>query len=275
MKTARRSFGDPYVCKQEWPLDCTVQCGGNGIVFTTGGIEKALDNPEDTINALAGGESKEKSYRTAFFEAFPASPACFIRGEGKTVEEAEEKCFLKYIKISKCSHPEFDRRNREDGYAFCTQCPYSGKVLDPTTTCVACSKPSHYRKDFKNQWNCKSCFFSLGIDEAVGPENDSEPENKSSFYESTKDRRKNFKEEHAVFNAISSFGYEPNDKKFDLIEDKLIHIVAKLEFDISFNEKSPELKESRFAELNSDLQREGFYKLLIELLLQKNNESKS
>ena len=66
---------------QEWPEDCTVQWGGKGIVL-----------------------GKERSYGTAFFEAFPADgSAGFIRGEGKTVEEAEIDAFAKYSRNIGCA----------------------------------------------------------------------------------------------------------------------------------------------------------------------------
>ncbi len=65
MKIARKSFGEAYVCKYEWPEDCFVQCGDNGIVCG------------------------KESYTTAFFEAFPESPKTFLRGEGAFVEETK------------------------------------------------------------------------------------------------------------------------------------------------------------------------------------------
>ena len=64
MKEARNSFGKPHQCKFEWPEDCGVQCGEGGLVL-----------------------DKKGSYTTAFFEAFPKSPSCFLRGEGASIEE--------------------------------------------------------------------------------------------------------------------------------------------------------------------------------------------
>lgn len=55
-----------YESKYDW--DCYCQAGSNGVVF-----------------------SKNGNYETAFFEAFPKNPKCFIRGEGANIEEAEKK----------------------------------------------------------------------------------------------------------------------------------------------------------------------------------------
>jgi hypothetical protein len=63
-----------------WPEDCTVQWGGSGIVLSENGGRK-----------------------TAFFEAFPKGPG-FFRGEGQTISEAEEDCFEKWKRFSKCDH---------------------------------------------------------------------------------------------------------------------------------------------------------------------------
>lgn len=95
MKTARQSFGQPYSCKKPWDDDIFVQCGGNGIVLSQTDFQKILSDPKeslDTLKAIAGEPTNKKHYRTAFFEAFPKKPNCFLRGEGKTIEEAEENC---------------------------------------------------------------------------------------------------------------------------------------------------------------------------------------
>src|SRR5690606_1105287 len=79
-----------------------VQGGGSGVVF-----------------------SKKGGYTTAFFEAFPKIPDCFIRGAGETIAEAEEQAWQKYQGILNCPGHEFDRRDRKDGYAFCRHCSFS------------------------------------------------------------------------------------------------------------------------------------------------------
>ena len=131
MKTARKSFGPDYECKKEWPEEIFVQCGGSGVVF-----------------------SKEGNYSTAFFEAFPKSPSCFLRGEGATIEEAEEKCWNSYQKILVCDH-EMERRDRTDGYAYCKHCSYSSTVFAPLTKCCKCKTPTAYSKDHNGEYYCK------------------------------------------------------------------------------------------------------------------------
>jgi hypothetical protein len=60
-----------------------VQWGGNGVVLG------------------------QNSYRTAFFEAFPDQSTAaggFIRGEGKTIAEAEDDAFARFTKETSCRH---------------------------------------------------------------------------------------------------------------------------------------------------------------------------
>jgi len=121
-KQARRTFEKPYDCNCPWPSDCFVQCGGGGIVF-----------------------GKKETYRTAFFEAFPKDPDTFIRGEGKTVEEAEQSAWDKFEKISSCKNHEFERRGYTNGLGFCKHCNMSkSKAFDPTTKCYVCGIPTCY-----------------------------------------------------------------------------------------------------------------------------------
>ena len=75
-----------YVPACAWPDDCTVQWGANGVVI-----------------------SGNTTYRTAFFEAFPAilkdsGEPGFFRGEGTTVEDAEQDCFEHFRQSSACTH---------------------------------------------------------------------------------------------------------------------------------------------------------------------------
>lgn len=81
-KAKLSGFGErerSYDCQYQWPEDCYLQCGNEGIVFSNKG-----------------------NYLTAFFEVFPKTPATFIRGEGATIEEAEKAAWEKYQKIISC-----------------------------------------------------------------------------------------------------------------------------------------------------------------------------
>lgn len=134
MKTARQSFGEDYVCQKPWDEDMFVQCGGRGVVLKR--------------------KDPEKSYTTAFFEAFPNNPSCFLRGEGSTVEEAEAACWEKYQKVITCDH-EMERRDRRDGYGYCKHCAYASMVFEPLDKCCKCGVPTRYTTDYKGRHYCK------------------------------------------------------------------------------------------------------------------------
>lgn len=79
-----------------WPDDTTVQWGGNGVVLG------------------------KESYETAFFEAFPAG-AGFIRGEGKTIADAEKGAFAQFQREHGCQHV-WGRRGYTNSGAKCLKC---------------------------------------------------------------------------------------------------------------------------------------------------------
>ena len=120
---------EEYETKNDW--QCYCQSGSNGTVFSEGG-----------------------NYETAFFEAFPNNPRCFIRGEGATIEEAEQQAWGKWQKIQVCKH-EMERRNRTDGYAYCKYCSYSAVIFEPLTKCCKCKKPTAYTTGKKGSSYCK------------------------------------------------------------------------------------------------------------------------
>lgn len=128
---ARLSYGKEYDCMFDW--GCFCQAGEHGVVF-----------------------SQKGNYTTAFFEAFPKKPKCFLRGEGSTVEEAEKDCWEKYQKVLTCNH-EMERRGRTDGYAYCKHCSYSAMVFEPLTRCCRCGVPTSYYKDTRGRFYCRKC----------------------------------------------------------------------------------------------------------------------
>lgn len=124
---ANKSFGGKYSCSQEWNEDTYLQCGSSGLVI---GL-----NP----------------YKTAFFEAFPKKPATFIRGEGKTIEDAEISAWNKYQKILNCSDHSFIRFKTTDT-AKCVLCDLNlTNYYPPLTSCAICSK-----QNVKNVINSKN-----------------------------------------------------------------------------------------------------------------------
>lgn len=226
-KFAKQSLArDSYECKKPWPENCFVQCGGNGIVITGESIDESMKDPLGTLATLAGADTKKKHYRTAFFETFPRNPKCFIRGEGATIEEAENEAFEKFEKIVSCQAHEYDRRGREDGYAYCAKCPYSGMVLAPLTSCATCGKPAHYNQDLQNRWYCQEHFYELDVAEVFAASDDA----KDSWRETSKTF---FLRSKAKQKVLKSAGYALDDIKAQTIQDILLHHFASLRADAS------------------------------------------
>lgn len=155
IKYARKSFGDPYACLKDWPEDCGVQCGGKGIVLPKNSFDNVMKS-DKPLEGLVEAASQKESYVTAFFEAFPKNPSCFIRGEGKTIEEAEEDAFNDFQKILSCKQHEFEPRGRRDGYGYCKHCSLSmSGVLPILNKCCKCKTPTNWTSDDKGRYYCK------------------------------------------------------------------------------------------------------------------------
>jgi len=150
MKTASTTFEGPYECKRDWPEKCFVQAGGRGIVFDS--------------------QSPKDSYTTAFFEAFPACVVrggghqMFLRGEGKTIQDAETDCWNRYQKILACPKHEFERRGYVNGYCFCKHCNAGGTFMEPSVHCKTCGVPASYAQDKSGNWYCEPHFEALPDD---------------------------------------------------------------------------------------------------------------
>lgn len=172
-KLAKQSFGDPYECKQAWPADCYVQCGSSGIVFDskTGGIEKTIEDLTDMFveptqeNHDKVDKHLSKAYVTAFFEAFPSNPKTFIRGEGKTIEEAETKAWNQYQKYIACNEHEFERRGYTNGAGFCKNCGlFKSKAFPTVERCSVCNEDV-YGQDNKGLYFCIKCYYDLPFEQ--------------------------------------------------------------------------------------------------------------
>jgi hypothetical protein len=170
MKEASNSCGQPHQCSFDWPEDCFVQCGGNGIVLPSGTMNKAFSGDkkavaEVIVTAFAKDKKPQGGYRTAFFEAFPRNPDTFIRGEGKTVEEAEQSAWSQYQKIIQCKNHEFEARGYENGAGFCKHCNlFMGGVFEPTERCFFCNCLTFYH-DLNNGRKCCECCSPYVPDE--------------------------------------------------------------------------------------------------------------
>lgn len=71
----------------------------------------------------------EKSYGTAFFEAFPKGGG-FVRGEGKTIVEAEHAALAQFRRESVCTH-RWGRGYYTNGGAVCRNCGAFQTVFKP------------------------------------------------------------------------------------------------------------------------------------------------
>lgn len=113
-----------YTLRHEWPDDCRVQGGHNGVVL----------------------RSKGENYRTAYFEAFPQT---FIRGEGETLEEAEDAAWEKFMRRSTCPAHEYESRGYKNGAGFCKHCNnfksgvFTGEDLGQY--CETCGAPTTHQ----------------------------------------------------------------------------------------------------------------------------------
>ena len=228
LKTARNSSSKtPYQCKQNWEENCFCQCGGEGIVFTgKDSLEKAFEEPQKTIKTVLGEKTDQDHYRTAFFEAFPRSPSCYLRGEGKSIEEAELNAWNKYQKILSCKTHDWNRRDRVDGYCFCTKCPLSGTFLEPLTKCEVCKIPTTGQTNKDDKHYCLDHYFKLVPDEVVDM-------NQKSFLGFTPTKRKiNFIEKQLLFNSASEITKVDNElwkKIYDL------YFQFRIEIEVHYN----------------------------------------
>ena len=87
-----------------WPDDCQVQWGRQGMSF-----ERAPGE---------GGMMR----LVAFFEAIPADGDTFVRGEGATLEEAEDAAFASYQRYWACPGHTPEKRGYKNGAGFCSRC---------------------------------------------------------------------------------------------------------------------------------------------------------
>lgn len=129
------SFGSEgtYTTTQAWPANIHLQGGKNGFVISH-----------------AGG------YYTAYFEVFPQAPSTFIRGEGATVEQAEQAAWDQYQKILNCPAHEFETRGYLNGLGFCKHCGMSkAGAFAPVTTCCICGAPTYYSIDSEGKMYCQ------------------------------------------------------------------------------------------------------------------------
>lgn len=147
-----------YDCKFNWP-EGFYQCGDNGIVLK-GSLQDVLSDHQkacDIASSVLNGEDPaDTDYRTAFFEAFPEDLESFIRGEGKTIEVAEENAWNKYQRFLNCSGHEFEAKSYKNGCGICKHCGmFKSNVIESPHSCVICGEKTWYITDVDNAYYCK------------------------------------------------------------------------------------------------------------------------
>ena len=169
MRFAKCGSKSPFECRHPWPADVGIQCGTNGLVLTSpGALAAAMSDPEVAavvaVGALTSTSSPDSYIIPAFFEAFPTEPSCFLRGEGETLADAEEQCWLEYQKIMACGAHEFERRGRRDGYGFCKKCGMGSMFAEPLDTCSVCGKPTNYITDSRGVFFCEEHITDIPLE---------------------------------------------------------------------------------------------------------------
>src|SRR3546814_7345131 len=100
---------DDWRPRRAWPDDCYVKWGSRGLVVSR----------------------TAPSRTTAFFEAFPKSGVPgFIRGEGTTVEEAENGAFDQFQRSAECEHA-WSRRGYRNRGGICRCCNAFAMIFEP------------------------------------------------------------------------------------------------------------------------------------------------
>ena len=115
-----------HVTEHPWPEDCFLQGGSRGLVISSKG-----------------------NYATAFVEAFPTEPATFIRGQGETVQAADDDAWAKYQSYLQCPGHEFEPRGYTNGAGFCVHCKMFGSEVFTAEQlglfCAVCGTPTNYQ----------------------------------------------------------------------------------------------------------------------------------
>jgi len=89
---------------------------------------------------------------------FLNNPKTFIRGEGATINDAENKAWEQFNKIINCECHEFERRDYDNGAGFCKNCGlFKSDAFEPTTKCKFCLNTTYYMRLTDNEMCCEEC----------------------------------------------------------------------------------------------------------------------
>lgn len=119
-----------------------------------GGAPFHYDSPHDYAGIFVQGGrkgivlGKEGSYRTAFIECSPEGS--FIRGEGTTLEEADNACFRKLQAYLGCIEHVWEPRGYQNGAGFCKVCGQFGSGVFTAAQlelfCATCQEPTFHKE---------------------------------------------------------------------------------------------------------------------------------
>ncbi|HEX9225853.1 MAG TPA: hypothetical protein VF885_04235 [Arthrobacter sp.] len=110
-----------------------------------------FDSPHDYGTIMVqGGEGGHvfvrdgENFTTAFVECFP--DGSFIRGEGRSLAEADDACWAKLQSYTGCDH-QWEVRGYRNGGGICKHCgQFGSKVFTPAElglTCTTCGVPTY------------------------------------------------------------------------------------------------------------------------------------
>lgn len=165
-----RLIGMPQqVARHPWPVDCHIQGGRDGLVVQSESVRAALtdtNKASDLVAGALGAPLLAPHYRTAFFEAFPAKPKTFLRGEGASLEAAEDSAWAQFQALLSCAPHEFERRQYRTGAGICRRCGmFSSEAFETTLDpCVVCGRNDNrasFGPDRHGRWHCEKCFRSI------------------------------------------------------------------------------------------------------------------
>lgn len=218
-----------YHCQKEWADDVYLQCGSKGVVL-----------------------KKEGGYTTAFFEIFVSGT--YLRGEGKTIEDAETNVYEKYRPMLECKDHHFEQVGHQDRDGVCSHCGFIKKeCFKPSHECSVCHKP-HVMLKIDNDHFCIHHFIE---------------KSKSIDFSITSERIQKIKQD--LFEKIIQ---KAESKEFNIIElcsgnnkIKKIEDIKDDHFEIEFKVDSIKEQEEKF-KLYSALEKSG----LIEKMLESHEE---
>lgn len=136
-----------FFAMHDWPQDCFLQGGHDGLVMDR-------SHPQGSYIAAY------------FFEAFPSDPATFIRGEGQTMEVAEDRAWGEWQQRLSCpayaatGEHSFEARGYQNGAGFCSACNlFASKVFtgeDLGQLCHVCGVGTTWGRDTLGRWRCEA-----------------------------------------------------------------------------------------------------------------------